>query len=135
MPPQTIGLIAHTLKPGVGDLLAAVRREFLERSVRVLVETNSARLLGERSSLSVTDLAREVELLVVLGGDGTILNVVSQLDNNLRPIFGINVGSLGFLTCVNFSLYKEAVLAILAGEIVFTQRTMLGVDVRMAIGL
>ena len=46
----------------------------------------------------------------VLGGDGTILHVVTMAGKNLKPVFGINVGSLGFLTCVNSSAYREAVV-------------------------
>ena len=56
--------------------------------------------------------------LVVLGGDGTILNVVGQLGEGIKPVFGINVGSLGFLTCVNSSACAEAVECIAAGKMV-----------------
>ena len=49
------------------------------------------------------------DLLVVAGGDGSILRVIGQLGEMIKPIFGINVGSLGFLTCVSSSNYREAV--------------------------
>ena len=51
------------------------------------------------SQCTVADLGRQADLLVVLGGDGTILHVVGQLSDVIKPVFGINVGSLGFLTC------------------------------------
>jgi NAD+ kinase len=49
---------------------------------------------------------------------------------NLKPIFGINVGSLGFLTCVNSSAYREAVEAIVSGRISYSKRALLSVELR-----
>src|SRR5947207_8856273 len=49
---------------------------------------------------------------------------------NLKPIFGINVGSLGFLTCVNSSAYREAVDAIASGRISYSKRSLLSVELR-----
>jgi NAD+ kinase len=49
---------------------------------------------------------------------------------NLKPIFGINVGSLGFLTCVNSSAYREAVDAIVSGRISYSKRALLSVELR-----
>ena len=43
---------------------------------------------------------------------------------SIKPIFGINVGSLGFLTCANSSAYAEAVECIAAGKMVFSERTL-----------
>ena len=99
MRPQTVGLIAHTGKPGAAELIRALLAEFERLAVRVLVESATAKLVGSESHYSVRDLGREADLLVVLGGDGTILNAVSQLGDDIKPIFGINIGSLGFLTC------------------------------------
>lgn len=128
MSPKTIGLIAHTGKTGAADLVRAVIQEFSSQSVSVKVEADTARLAGEQSRFSVGDLARETELLVVLGGDGTILSVVGKLDHDIRPIFGINIGSLGFLTCVASTSYREAVASIISGKIEFSDRALLDVQ-------
>jgi NAD+ kinase len=48
----------------------------------------------------LSDLAKSVDLLLVFGGDGTILRVVAEIDGSQTPILGINVGRLGFLTAV-----------------------------------
>jgi NAD+ kinase len=75
----------------------------------VLLEKKTARLVEEDANYTVRDLGRAADLLVVLGGDGTILNVVDQLGDDIKPIFGINIGSLGFLTCAASTAYREAV--------------------------
>ena len=130
MPPKTIGLIAHTGKPGVAELIHAVLEEFARFSMSILVEKETAALAGRKSDGNVQELAAKAELLVVLGGDGTILNVAGQLGEGIKPIFGINVGSLGFLTCSSSPAYREAVEGIAQGKITFSDRTLLEVTIK-----
>jgi NAD+ kinase len=132
MPPKTIGLIAHTGKPGVAELIDAVVREFSRVSIEVVIEKETAALAGQRSDRTVAQVAAEADLLVVLGGDGTILNVADHLGDVIKPIFGINVGSLGFLTCSTSAHYRDAVDCIAKGGITFSERTLL--DVRIKAG-
>jgi NAD+ kinase len=134
MRPKKIGLIAHTGKPGVAELTSTLAKEFERAGLSVLLEANTAALAGMTSTRTVADLGREAELLVVLGGDGTILHSVGQLGDNIRPVFGINIGALGFLTCSNSSAYAEAVECIAAGKMVFSKRTLLEVVVKIPSG-
>lgn len=129
MPPKTIGVIAHTGKPGVAELFDAVAKEFDRFSISILVEKETAGLVGRRSDGTIAQLGEQADLLVVLGGDGTILSVAGQLGEAIKPIFGINVGSLGFLTCSNSAAYPEAVEHIAKGRITFSNRTLLDVKV------
>lgn len=127
MRPKTVGLIAHTRKQGAAELIRAVSTEFARHSLPMLLEDESAKLIGQDSSYSVKDLGREADLLVVLGGDGTILRAVSELGDEIKPIFGINIGSLGFLTCAASSAYVEAVASIAAGRMDFSERALLDI--------
>ena len=129
---KTIGLIAHTKKEGAAELIRAVSAEFARHGLPVLVEGDSARVVGQDSNHSVKDLGREADLLVVLGGDGTILRVVAELHDDIKPIFGINIGSLGFLTCAASTAYKEAVEHIATGEIELSDRALLDVQLNPA---
>src|SRR5438128_2968728 len=132
MPPKTIGLIAHPGKPGVADLVSVIAEEFGRLSISVLVEKETAAIAGKKVGHSMAELGAAADLLVVAGGDGTILHVVGQLRDNIKPIFGINVGSLGFLTCANSSTYREAVECIVKDRINFSQRALL--EARMKLG-
>ena len=127
---KTIGLIAHTEKAGVAKLARDVIREFKEQSLEVIVENETAKIAKQEAGGSIVQIAQRSDLIVVLGGDGTILNVVAMAGKNLKPIFGINVGSLGFLTCVNSSAYREAVDAIVSGRISYSKRALLSVELR-----
>ncbi len=131
MRPNKIGLIAHTGKPGVAELSRKLSAELKKAGLSVLVEADTAALAGLEPSRTIPDLGREADLLVVLGGDGTILHLVGQLGDNIKPVFGINMGALGFLTCSSSSAYSEAVECIAAGKMVFSERTLLEVAVKM----
>jgi NAD+ kinase len=129
MRPKTIGLIAHTGKAGVAELTRTLAADLERAGLEVLLETDTAALAGMPAGRASAELGREAELLVVLGGDGTILHLVGQLGDNIKPVFGINVGALGFLTCANSSASAEAVECIAKGEMVFSERTLLDVTV------
>src|SRR5947208_12550103 len=97
-----------------------------------LLEKETAAASGQRSDTTIAQLAGKVDLLVVVGGDGTILNVAGHLGESSPPIFGINVGSLGFLTCASSPAFREAVECIAKGNMTFSKRALLEVVVRNA---
>jgi len=73
-------------------------------------------------------LGAACDLLIVLGGDGTILRALHRMRGEAPPIFGINVGSLGFLTGVHGEEWPKAVESIAAGDFRLSARTMLRVE-------
>jgi NAD+ kinase len=131
MHPKTIGIVAHPGKAGVGDVVNAIAEEFNRFSITPLLEKESARIAGKKSDYSIVDLGAAADLLVVAGGDGTILRVVGQLGDAIKPIFGINVGSLGFLTTASSATYREAVECLAKDRINFSQRALLEARVRL----
>ena len=131
MSPKTVGLIAHTGKPGAAELVRKLQAEFERVGVKVEMEAATAALAGLQSNHTVAQLGAEADLLVVLGGDGTILQVASSLEETIKPIFGINIGSLGFLTCLNSSAYQEAVQSIVTGKFALCERVLFQVEITM----
>lgn len=129
MSAQLIGLVAHSGKPGASTLVKTLAAEFKKRGAALKFEKKTAALAGVSSGATTAELGRNCDILLVLGGDGTILQVVHDLGKDIKPIFGINLGSLGFLTCVNSSAYMQAVDSILARDYVLSQRTLLEVEV------
>lgn len=104
-------------------------REFAGHSLQVHLDQRAGRLVGAANSLTEPEMAELCELLVVLGGDGTILQVLHALGENLRPLFGINLGTLGFLTTVNESDHLRAVAAIVDRQYKLSERALLKVEV------
>ena len=120
-----IGLIAHTEKSEAAEQVRAMVDALKEKNVGFLVEKSTAELAGLASDLDERALARQCELLVVLGGDGTILRVVHKIGEDIKPIFGINIGSLGFLTCAAATEIPRAVESIVHKDYILSQRSLL----------
>ncbi|HEX5176187.1 MAG TPA: NAD(+)/NADH kinase [Chthoniobacteraceae bacterium] len=129
MSARRFGLIAHNGKPGARELTHDLCREFTRQGREVLLEARTARLAGSESTHSSRDLARNCDLVVVLGGDGTILQVLHEFGDELCPIFGINIGSLGFLTSAASNEWERAVECLIAGTYKLSERTLLQVEV------
>ncbi|HYR58409.1 MAG TPA: NAD(+)/NADH kinase [Chthoniobacteraceae bacterium] len=130
MSPHHIGLIANDGKSGAGALVGDIASAFERAKLQFTIESRTARLIGRESAAAPADLARTCDLLVVLGGDGTMLKVMHELHHELPPILGINLGTLGFLTCVSSKDWPRAVEAIAAGTFQLSNRSLLDVQVR-----
>ena len=123
---RTVGV---AIKPGEPRALAAVRdlAKFLaERGVRACYETEAAAAVGE-PGVARAVLVREADLLVVLGGDGTLLSVARAVEQRAVPILGINLGTLGFLAEVSVDEMLDALGRTLAGEMAIEPRMRLAV--------
>ncbi len=128
---KRVGIVA---KPGateargvVTDLLAwlGARRlgAVLEKETAALVPAASA------PSVSKAELPAQVDLLVVLGGDGTLLSMARAVGDLGVPLLGVNLGGLGFLTATTLDEMLPALEAVLAGRMVVDERMMLTVRV------
>jgi NAD+ kinase len=129
MPPNCIGLIANHGKTGAAEIVREFAAACAQRSLPLRMDADTAALIGAESAGTPADLARDCDLIVVLGGDGTILQVLFQLGEVFPPILGINLGTLGFLTCVSAANWREAIETIAAGAYRLSMRTLLDVEV------
>jgi NAD+ kinase len=121
------GILARTDKPQSAALVRSLAEALAGRGVEVLLEKNTAALTGS-PGVDDRQLASSCDLLLVLGGDGTILRALHRMQGAAPPIFGINVGSLGFLTGVSGEDWSLAVDSIAAGDFQLSSRTLLRVE-------
>jgi NAD+ kinase len=124
---RTVGV---AIKPGVARAEVAARalaKWLAPRGVRVLFDADAGPAVGEPGHPR-SELAREADLVVVLGGDGTILAVARAIEERRVPILGINLGSLGFLAEVPVDEMERALERALAGEMRIEPRMRLDVE-------
>lgn len=126
--------VGVAIKPGDARALAAVRdlAKLLEsHHVRALFEPEAAIAIGE-TGVPRAVLVREADLLVVLGGDGTLLSLARAAGDREVPILGINLGTLGFLAEVSVGEMGAALERVLAGEMAIEHRMRLGIELARA---
>lgn len=123
---RTIGLVA---KPHGEALQIAVelRRWLRARGVTVVLDEGTAEKVSRARASRAIDL-RKAELLITVGGDGTLLHGAGLLAGARVPIFGINVGFLGFLTEITQARLYPLLEQVLAGEIDLDERMLLRVE-------
>ena len=118
------------LKPGQPQAAETVRglvKWLGDRGIEVRVDLECAKLT-DRPAEETVALAAEVDLLVSLGGDGTLLSIARASGSRRVPILGVNLGSLGFLTEVNVEEMLPTLETVLAGNAKVVSRMRLEVQ-------
>lgn len=126
-PIRRVGLIANPDKAGVAALLARAAGLLAARGLAVLADAPTARLLprGMPRAADSARVAARADLLLVFGGDGTILRVVRELAGRPTPLLGIHVGRLGFLAEVSADRLEHAVAQIAEGDFTLEERPLI----------
>lgn len=128
---KTIGLVGKLDYPGVRAPLARIVHFLQERKTKVIVAERTALHLepGICAVGTMDDIGRQCDLVVALGGDGTMLSAGRQLAPHRVPIAGINLGRLGFLTDIPADVMENVLGAMLDGAYTEEERLMLSVVV------
>ncbi|HYS03764.1 MAG TPA: NAD(+)/NADH kinase [Candidatus Dormibacteraeota bacterium] len=130
---KTISTVTIVAKRQAAEARLAARHcaRFLEaRRVAVTFDPFTARALGRRRDGRVPGgAARPSDLYIVIGGDGTLLMVARDLAARPRPILGINLGGLGFLTETGPGEMEEILIEILDGRYALDRRIGLEVSI------
>jgi NAD+ kinase len=110
---RTLLLVAKKDKPEAAELAARIRERY--SSLEVLGDRLLAHTLGW-ARVDDRELATRAELVVVLGGDGTLIHAARLLDGRPTPLLGINLGSLGFMTEIPVEELFPTMDEVLAGR-------------------
>jgi NAD+ kinase len=124
---QKIGLLANFEKAASRSVVEGAAALVARTGRDVMADAQTARLAGLRCGIFPTPaaLAREADLLLVFGGDGTMLQAVRDIDGLPTPILGINVGRLGFLTAVSSGDLPAALQKIWHNDFVIESRPLI----------
>jgi NAD+ kinase len=109
---RTIGMVLHPLRDAA-DAVATILSWAGKHRVRVLgLEAEVARIDCSAAAVSERELGEQSDLLVALGGDGTVLRAFRLADRQAVPVLGVNLGKLGFLAEVDMPDLGGALAAI-----------------------
>ena len=127
---QRIGLLAKAAGGNVAETLRAVVGFLVERRHEIhLSESSAAALGGGQAGHPVAALVQRVDLVVGVGGDGTMLVAARAAAAAHVPVLGINLGRLGFLTDISPDRATETLARILDGEYVEDPRCLLSAQI------
>ncbi|HLA50872.1 MAG TPA: NAD(+)/NADH kinase [Thermodesulfobacteriota bacterium] len=127
---KKVGVIVKLNKPEVVRVSQDVIKWLLERGVEVYLDTELAGKLNYSKSYSRADIPGLVELMIVLGGDGTMLYTARLIGEKKVPILGVNLGSLGFLTAITMKEIYPVLERVIKDDFETEERMMLSVQIR-----
>lgn len=121
---RTVGLCLKPDSRAAGEAARGVEKWLTERGLTVLVDPFAASWL-DREGRSRAEIAQAADLMVVLGGDGTLLAVAREMGTRPVPVLGVNLGHLGFLAEVAPEEQYDALERVLRGEMQTVERMRL----------
>ena len=129
---RNIGIIGRMGSSQVLDTIRRLKRFLAERQLHVILEESIAEMLpGHGMQTSTRKMMGEIcDLVIVVGGDGSLLGAARALARPGTPVLGINRGSLGFLTDIRPDELEEKVSEVLAGRYLMESRFLLEALVR-----
>lgn len=115
---KTIALIGKYSAPGIAKDLLSLARFLVDKGHPVLLEQDTATNLAitEFTIMSPAQIGQHADVVIVLGGDGTMLGIARKLAPFKIPLIGINQGRLGFMTDIPFEQMYVVLTDILAGQ-------------------
>ena len=130
-PIRTIGLFGKYGSKNVGGVIERLCGFVRERGLAVLLEGATADFMDQpcADSRPLDDIGKEIDLAIVVGGDGTMLHVTRSLAHFGVPMIGVNLGRLGFLTDISTEHIDEELTRILDGDFVTEERILLEAEV------
>lgn len=129
---KTIGIFGRVRSPGVIETLKALIQYLRNLQHEVLVESETAAALDDPSitPTSREELNRSCHLVIVVGGDGSLLHAAHTVVNEELPVLGVNRGRLGFLTDIH-PTELEKIKTILDGDYILEKRFLLTATVEL----
>ena len=124
-----IGIVANVAKEKSSEYALRLKKWLLDRGVQVFLDEAVAYRIGESEGMERGKLAAASDLIVVFGGDGTMLRAARAVCGHDIPILGINIGGLGYLTEVNLNEMTDAMEHILKSDFRTEQRMMLDIAI------
>jgi NAD+ kinase len=121
---KNVAIVFRKNTPAAEHTAKSVSEWFKERKIRVFSHPEQ-KLPGAAKFTS----KRELELVVVLGGDGTYLEAVRMLDGNRVPVLGFNMGGLGFLTVTRADEVFDMLELAIKGNLEVKSRSMISIEV------
>jgi NAD+ kinase len=130
---RRVGVVTKRGLVGASEHLSSLERWLRERGVETVYETDIAAIAGTGArthALSRDELPHDVDLIIVLGGDGTLLSMATRIAQAGRdiPILGVNFGSLGFLTEVRIDELYSTLESVVTGTAEYHERAMLAAE-------
>ena len=125
---KRVGIIVNPKISTVPVVIQELENWFRERNIEFELDNETASIVN-RQGIPKSEIPKCCDLIVAMGGEGTLLSVARILKTHLVPILAVNLGSLGFLTEITLEEMFPTLELVIAGKATLQQRMMIDVSV------
>jgi NAD+ kinase len=130
MPIKRVGITSKPKKPEIREIAPPLMQWLREREIEVFIDRETAATLeASERSWTRNEIPSYVDLVVVLGGDGTLLATARALNRRPVPILAVNLGGLGFLTVITEEELYATLETVLSGNFETDRRVQIDAEV------
>jgi NAD+ kinase len=128
---KRVGIVAKSRRQEAQEVLRTLIAWLRAKDREIVLDEDAATLAGmNETGIARTDVARAVDFVIVLGGDGTLLSVARSVESEEVPILGVNLGGLGFLTEITLDELYPVLGTVLEGKYRVSRRMLLKVTLQ-----
>ncbi len=120
---KTYGLIYNKNRPGAERIVRELAAWLKDHGIKVLAEKGLE--ISQAEVAEEKEVAARCDLMLVLGGDGTLLRAVRLMGDDQKPVLGINLGSLGFLTEISQDHIQQSMEQVIRGQYQIEERAII----------
>ena len=122
---KKVGVFCKPKAPSASNILGKLIPWLRKKNYLIFLDTSTAAIIGETSTHDKRGVSEQADLLIALGGDGTLLGVARAAHPYNVPILAVNLGSLGFLAAISIEELYPTLENILAGKFEIENRMLL----------
>jgi len=122
---KIVGLISKPHTPKASEVILKLIEWLAERGIRIRLDETSAAYLGRADGMPRPEVVSDCQLVIVLGGDGTLLSAARAVAGRDVPVLPVNLGGLGFMTAVKVDQLYPVLSDVLEGRARISLRRML----------
>ena len=122
---KCVGIIAKHTDPRAQKIVSELGEWLETRGKLVVLDKETAALVQHGGSVTRSNLPEKCDFLIVIGGDGTLLSAARVVGTSGKPILGVNLGSLGFMTAVTLEELYPVLERIFNYDLDYDERMML----------
>lgn len=132
---KRVGVVAKSHRPEAQEVVRQLIGWLRTKDREIVLDLDTAALAGtDETGIAKADVPRAVDLVVVLGGDGTLISVARLVESDEVPILGVNLGGLGFMTEITLDELYPVLGTVLEGKYRVSRRMLLEVTVQQEEG-
>ena len=126
---KTVGVVSKPNSDEAADLVPALVKWLEGRGIAIRMDETTAAYADSSAGLPRVDVPEDCDMVIVLGGDGTLLSAARAIGKREIPLFPVNLGGLGFLTAITIDDIYEELQRAFRGENRIARRKLLSTEV------